>query len=227
MPVGTDTENPDASHLTAQHLPALNRLFRDLTRGLRIGLEQYRSGENGGRDGAVLSLHIIAHVLVGHKVIRDEGLLVPLIALANALDALAQNNILPLVRPPRRSGRAASSDLGSAIQAQAVCTVLRLQEFGVKPAAACELVAAVVKRTGLKPSRIGSPVADQVPSITGRTIRNWRERAAAGNADTLTAAVQMFSEKQIDLDHLSKEQAQEKLLENLGYVISIFRGRDL
>ena len=98
-----------------------------------------------------------------------ETLHVPLMGLHSALLALNENNIEPIPKPTKRSGRATSSPRRYALIGTAVGATQRLEWTGLSPADTNKAVAAKLRALGIKPTRGKN-------GVTADTLRRWRER---------------------------------------------------
>src|SRR6476646_7993924 len=73
---------------------------------LREAMQQFKSGSNGGREGAIHALEIVMKFLGQFDVVRDEALNAPLARLWNDLMSLDEGMVSPMLRPKKKSGRA-------------------------------------------------------------------------------------------------------------------------
>jgi hypothetical protein len=94
---------------------------------------------------------------------------VPLLNLSSALLALNENNVEPILRPTKRSGRAASSPRRYVLIGIAVGAAMRLEWTGLLPADANRAVARKLNTLGIKPTRGKN-------GVTADTLRRWREQ---------------------------------------------------
>src|SRR5262249_2719790 len=102
--------------------------------------------------------------------------------LLNALVSLEDGQVLQLLKPRKRQrgeGSAPASTAKARAVAAAVLAVHRLCETGMKRGEAYERVAKVCREVGLKRSRSGKGGPGQGLEVTARTVRGWREEAAA------------------------------------------------
>src|SRR5216683_5662862 len=95
-----------------------------------------------------------------------ETLHVPLMGLHGALLALNENNIEPILKPTKRSGRATSSPRRYALIGIAVGATQQLEWTGLSPADAHKAVAAKLRALGIKPTRGKN-------GVTADTLRRW------------------------------------------------------
>ena|SRR5665213_1757422 len=206
--------------LTAKHLPELTKVLEDLARGLRHALRIYKSGKNGGRDGAIVALYTLQLVLLHFETFEREDLTVPLAALTNALQALDKNNQLPILTPPPNSGQASNSNMRSIMEGYAVVTVERLLRAGLSLNDGCDLVAKQLVKSGMQSTRSKSPISE-------RTVRHWRQRASNDitNATPLSQAAATFlasNEKDIG----TKAELVELAMDDLRTILSQFGATD-
>jgi hypothetical protein len=83
--------------------------------------------------------------------------------------ALNENNIEPILKPTKRTGRAASSPRRYALIGIAVGAAQRLEWIGLWATKANKLVARKLTELGVKPTR-------GTNSVTASTLRRWREK---------------------------------------------------
>jgi hypothetical protein len=91
------------------------------------------------------------------------------LSLSNALLALNDNNIEPILEPTKRSGRATSSPRRYVLIGIAVGAAQRLEWAGLSPADANKAVATKLNNLGIKPTRGKN-------GVTADTLRRWREQ---------------------------------------------------
>jgi len=101
--------------------------------------------------------------------VRAETLHMPLLNLCSALLALNENNIEPILRPTKRTGRAASSPRRYALIGIAVGAAMRLEWAGLSKADANNAVATKLGALGIEPARGKN-------GVTADTLRRWREK---------------------------------------------------
>jgi hypothetical protein len=207
--------------LTAKHLPQLNLAFESLAGGLQDAMTIYKKGANSGRDGAGACLAIINLFLNMFEVINEKNLTTPLNSIVNSLAALKDNNQLPILTPVASSGRAKSSYMRSILEGWAVVTVERIMKSGIPLDKACEMVAKVLVKAGVKPSRGNS-------AISGRTVRNWKQRAAEDveMIGIMAQAKKMLSDFIKQNDSTSDESA-EQALEELVLIMELSLASEL
>ena len=93
----------------------------------------------------------------------------PLMGLHNALLALNENNVEPILKLSKRTGRATSSLMRFALIGVAVGAAQRLEWTGLSPIEANKAVATKLNGLGVKPTR-------GKDGITANTLRRWRDR---------------------------------------------------
>src|SRR5262249_26961987 len=131
--------------LSATELPRLNRALEFLFADLRRASHLFRDRGDKGREGAVVALGALWRVVVLFDRPFSESLHVPLLRLQDALMALENNQVDPIVRAVRHRGRSASSVRQVALRANAAGAVRRLCEADVERANAYRLVAELLK----------------------------------------------------------------------------------
>jgi hypothetical protein len=206
--------------LSAAELPKLNRALRLLFGDLRHASQLFRECGDGGREGAVVALGAVWRFVVLFDRPFSESLHVPLLRLQDALMALENNQVDPVVRAVRRRGRSASSVRQVALRANAAGAVRRLCEAGVERANAYRQVAKLLNELGVKAER-GSK------DLSATTIRHWCNKVAedvSRSGDAARVYDSMFSPDEIDrFARLSNNQAQKHALDSLaGFVETIF-----
>lgn len=202
--------------LTAKHLASLNKVFEDLARGLRQALRIYKTGKNGGRDGAIVALYTMHLVLAHFETFQGEGLDTPIHALENGLQALNNGSQLAIVTPTPSSGQASSSLIRSSMEAWAVVTVERLLRAGMALDEGCEVVAKNLVKAGIKSTRSKAP-------ISGRTVRNWRQRASddVSNTTPLSQITALFLSAEEENEGTKSEKI-EAAIDDLQAMLSQF-----
>ena len=153
-------------------LETLNHALSILFGQLRDAKALFESSGNGGRAGTTAALRAVWMFLARFRAARD-GLHVPLLDLASALMALNANNVVPILKPSPRSGRAYDSPKRQALVGFAAGAVEQLRWTGMSPAEAHRAVAAELLKSGVKPARGTGP-------IRARTVRDWCDRVSAG-----------------------------------------------
>jgi hypothetical protein len=126
-------------------------------------------GETHGRLGAVVALRAAWDFLMRFEMALTESLHVPLMSLHSALLALNENNIEPILKPIKRTGRATSSPRRYALIGITVGATQRLEWTGLSPEDANKAVAAKLTALGIKPTR-------GKKGVTADTLRRWREQ---------------------------------------------------
>jgi hypothetical protein len=202
--------------LTAKHLPKLNEVFQDLARILEHALKVYKEGDNYGRDGVTGGLVAINVFFLLFEVIDKDNLNTPLSTIISALTALNQNNQLPILTPNPSSGRSKSSSMRSVLEAWAVVTVEQIMATGAPVDKACETVAKHLVKAGVKSSRGNAP-------ISGRTVRNWKQRASEDSYEKktiLTQARKMLRDL-IKASDIEGDITVEESLEHLSTLLEL------
>jgi hypothetical protein len=149
-------------------LDALNQALAMLFGALRVA-RGLPPGDTQGRKGAVRALIAAWKFLMRFEAALTEGLHIPLLNLSSALVALDDNNIEPILKPTKRTGRPASSPRRYAVIGIAVGAAQRLEWAGLAPAEANKVVATKVGKLGIEPARGKN-------SVTADTLRRWREQ---------------------------------------------------
>jgi len=194
-----------------KYLAALNEALQYLFAKLREASKSQQSGASTDREGALDAIEAVSKFLMLFRVVQDERLHLPFVALDNALKALDQNVVLPLVTPKQRSGRAPATEGRQVIIGAAAYVAASLQRLGTNRRDACEAVAKELRACGVRPNR-GSGI------LTARTVREWCDVVSADYGRHTTAA-QTFDELSAEFDmalnNLPRETARKSLLEKL------------
>jgi hypothetical protein len=154
--------------LRPPNLETLNQALAALFGDLRFASSLPR-GEAPGRQATVVALRAAWKFLLRFESVKAETLHEPLLNLSSALLALNENNVELILRPTKRSGRAASSAGRYALIGIAVGAAMRLEWTGLLPADANRAVARKLNTLGIKPTR-------GKDGVTADTLRRWREQ---------------------------------------------------
>jgi hypothetical protein len=152
-------------------LPSLNRALEALFTVLR-DVRRQRDNHNE-RAATAIALMAAVSFLKLFRPVSTELLHVPLLNLANALAALDNNTVEPILRPTKRRGRARSSLRRFSLWGTAVGAARRLELTGLRPEDANKQVAK-------KLTKLGISTAHGSNDITARTVRLWRQRVDEG-----------------------------------------------
>ena len=206
--------------ITESNLGTLNEGLGFLFAQLREARRRYDEEGDGGRAGAFMALGAIWKFIVLFDRPHAERLHTPILRLLDALAALEENNVLPIVKPVPRPGRAPSSHGHAALKGQAAATVKRLTQAGVPLKEAHKAVARELNKLGVRPERGSDPV-------TSRTVRNWCGEVASDVGRHGTAALMcadnFTDEEQKRFSALSKVDAKRFALASLaGFVRDVF-----
>jgi len=207
--------------ITESDLETLNLGLRFLFAWLRKARQQHDKAAEGERDGAFAALGALSQFIMLFDAPLTELLHKPFLQLQNALAALDQNNVLPILKPVSRPGGTASSQAHLALQGHAAGTVMRLRTLDhFDPRLACTLVAKELAKLGV-PSQRGTK------AITANTIRHWCDNVASDVGRHGTAAMMfdsMFTAKENEkFQALPSAKAQSFALASLRqYVREMF-----
>jgi hypothetical protein len=157
--------------VTPSDLELLNSGLRWLFADLRRAHRYFQNGEGNGRGGAVTALGALWRFVTLFAAPLAEGLHTPIHDLQTALEALEQNNVLPMLKPAARPGRAKSSRGREALKGHAAGTVQRLLKAGIKPVDAHRRVAKELTKLGVRPERGAG-------AVTATTVRHWCDEVA-------------------------------------------------
>src|SRR5712691_5060325 len=155
-------------HVGAADLEALNQALAVLFQELRFA-RSLPPGETHGRLSAVVALSAAWRFFTRFEPALTETLHVPLMSLHSALLALNENNVEPILKPTKRTGRAASSPRRSTLMGIAVGAAQRLEWTGLSPLDANKAVATKLNALGVKPTRGKG-------GVTAGTLRRWRDK---------------------------------------------------
>ena len=174
--MATEARHPDPAQATPNlpekiapaDLEALNHALAALFQDLRSAWS-LPPGETHGRLNAVVALSAAWRFLTQFEPVLTETLHVPLMSLHSALLALNENNVEPILKPTKRTGRAASSPRRYTLMGIAVGAAQRLEWTGLSPTEANKAVAAKLKALDIKPARGKG-------GVTAGTLRRWRDK---------------------------------------------------
>jgi hypothetical protein len=193
----------------------LGHLFARLRKARRLFDKQ----KDGGRAAAFTALGAMWQFIVLFESPHAQLLHVPILTLQNALAALEDNNVRPILKPVARSGRGASSQAHATLMGFAVGTVRRLLQAGLDRKPAFEAVAKVLAQQGVRPQR-GSG------AITADTIRHWSDEVEADVGRRGTAARAFDSmflpEENARFDALRPADARRQARGSLAHYVQQF-----
>jgi hypothetical protein len=152
-------------------LEALNQALTALFEDLRFA-QNLPHSESHGRRSAAVALIAAWRFLIRFQPVLAESLHVPLMSLHSALLALNENNVEPILKPTKRTGRATSSPSRYVLIGIAVGAAERLKWTGFSRTDANKAVATKLKALGVKPTRGKG-------GLTADTVRRWREQINA------------------------------------------------
>ncbi len=146
----------------------------------------------------------------------------PLLKLQDALAALENNAVEPIIKPVPRKGRSVSSDARASLKGHVAGAVQRLCQAGLDQPEARRQVAKALVKLGIKPER-GSG------NVTATTVRHWCNTVAEDVARTGAAALVfdlMFTvEEKARFARLRPDQARAFALRSLEtFVQTVFPG---
>jgi hypothetical protein len=201
-------------------LATLNPGLTFLFARLRQARQQYDEDTDGGRVGAFMALGAMWQFVALFNSSQAELLHLPALKLMDALAALDQNNVLPILKPVKRRGRAPSSHASASLQGNTAGTVTRLRASGLNPEEAYKLVAKELIKLGARSGR-------GMGKITADTVRHWCDGVASDVSRLGTAAMMydsMFTiEENRKFQALSPAEARCFALASLhGYVRNMF-----
>jgi hypothetical protein len=174
--------------IAATDLDTLNMALGFFFARLREARRQFEEERDGGRVGAFTALAATWMFISMFRDPLQEHLQVPILRLQDALAALDNNLVEPMLKPIPRPGRAASSHAHAALKGHAAGTVTRLLQAGLERQEAHKAVAKLLAKLGIRPKR-GSG------GVTATTVRNWCDEVASDVGRHSTAAIcydQMF-----------------------------------
>jgi hypothetical protein len=178
--------------ITNGDLDTLNLGLSFLFARLREARQQYKEDQDGGRIAAFTALGGLSHFVMLFNFPLAENLHTPILKLQDALAALDQNNVLPILKPIARSGRSSSNPAHAALKGLVAGTVMRLRKTGLDPNEGCELVAKELAKLGIRPQR-------GTKTISADTVRHWCDEVASDVGRHGPAAVMydgLFTEKE-------------------------------
>ena len=155
------------AQLGPAELTTLNMGLRYLFKELGEAQTVYAAGQH--LDGSYLALVAVVAFIGLFAKNAEIGLAVPLHRLLDALDALDNGIIDPLVKPTVRAGagRPKAPTMRATFKGAVAFTVHRLRDFGVALSEAQAVVADDLRRIGVKPDRGNGG------RMSARTVRGW------------------------------------------------------
>ena len=168
--------------LTARDLKALNAALSFFFADLRWAWALFQASERHGRAGPFLALGAMWRLIALFKQPFAENLHLPILRLQDALTALDDNEVAPMLKPVPRRGRARSTGVRLALRGYAAGTVERLMQAGVERQQACEQVAKALTRLDIRAERGRR-------KITTDTIRHWCDEVSADVSRKREAAI--------------------------------------
>lgn len=188
---------------------------------LRDALELYKSGDNGGRVGALAAVNAVLEFVLSIERLRRDGLIVPLAKLSSALSDLDEGVVSPMLKAARQSGGTAQSMVRQGLRAYAVLTLDILQKTGLSRREAAGLVAKTLNECGVKPLR------GRRRDIAATTVINWRDSISADFGEGFAA--ETFGEMKRDISinpRASAEDVRTDVLKRLRSIALTFRAAD-
>ena len=176
--------------ITESDLKTLNLGLSFLFAWLRVAGQQYDDEADGGRAAAFTTTGGMSQFIELFRSGVAEHLNVPILKLLDALAALEENNVLPILKPVKRRGRAVASHAYRSLKGHVAGTVMRLIKLELDPEQARELVAKELIKLGVRPERGKG-------DITANTVRHWCDEVASDVGRRGAAAIMydmIFSE---------------------------------
>ena len=204
--------------LGADEFETINAALNFLFSLLRTANRQFKQEGDGGRFGAFTALGAMWMFADLFERPCAELLRLPILHLQNALVALDNNQVLPILKPTPAPGRAPSSELHKALKGQAAATVRLLIKIGMSPKDAQRAVAKQLKKLGVRRER-GSG------DMTATTVRNWCDEVSSDVGRRGSSALmydQAFTEEeQKKIAALSQDDARRFALELLSRFVEV------
>jgi hypothetical protein len=169
---------------SSEQLQILNSALRSLFAALREIRPLYEKAEAQDHRRAIcVALAFYCRFIQLFKKPLEEGLDVPILHLNDALAALNDNLVLPILRPIPKRGRSKSSDAHNALKGLVAATVTYLCENGFPAEDAHKALAQWLNKLCVRSER-GSG------DITPKTVFNWcNEVSKLDETSTATAAI--------------------------------------
>jgi hypothetical protein len=206
--------------ITRRDIKILNAGLRHLFARLREARRLYDTEKDSGRAGAFNALAAAWQFIVLFKSPRSQFLQVPFLKLQDALAALEKNNVLPILKPVARRGRAPSSQAQVTLTGFAAGTVKRLLQAGMDHEHALATVAKTLAKQGVRSQR-------GLGAITATTVSGWYDEVKS-DADRSGTAARAFDsmflpEENMRFDALPPVEARQQALGSLvHYVKQLF-----
>jgi hypothetical protein len=203
---------------TERDLDILNVALRFFFADLRTASELFHRSEGHGRSSAIKALGATWRLIALFERPLAENLHLSILHLQDALMALDNNTVSPMLKPVPRS---TSTGVRAALRGHAAGTVARLTQAGVPQKEALAEVAKTLVEFGVGPERGPG-------KISARTVREWCEGVAADVGRRSNAAVvydSMFTDGERQrFSALPSDQARRSLALKLltGFVLVNF-----
>jgi hypothetical protein len=206
--------------ITRRDIKILNAGLGHLFARLREARRQYDTEKDGGRAAAFTALAAAWQFIVLFRSPRSQFLQVPFLKLQDALAALEKNNVLPILKPVARRGRAPSSQAHVTLIGFAAGTVKRLLRAGMDREHALAVVAKTLAKQGVRSQRGAG-------AISATTVSGWYGEVESDADQSGTAARafdSMFSpEENMRYGELPPADARQLALGSLvHYVKQLF-----
>ena len=168
--------------IAESNLQTLNLGLGFLFARLRDARQQYDNGADSHRAATITALGAMWQFIFLFNSPLAQLLHLPILKLQDALAALDQNNVSPILKPVARPGRAPSSDAYVSLRGLAAGTVMRLRKLDHDPERARALVAKELAKLGVRPERGRG-------AITADTVRHWCDDVDSDVGRRGTAAI--------------------------------------
>jgi hypothetical protein len=186
--------------ISAGDVEAINEALALLFGRLRLA-RSLPLGKTDARPSAVVALGAVCRFLEQFEPALTESLLTPLLNLQSALLALNENNIQPVLKPVKRTGRAPSSHAFYALIGFAVGVARQLEWTELSPRSADKVVAQKLSVLGIMPTRGKN-------GVTAGTLHHWRHQIDAVEPAVRSLPVQLLQ--------------SELRAEDLGWITAAF-----
>jgi hypothetical protein len=207
--------------ITEANLDTLNTALSFFFALLRLARRQFDEKGDASRAAAFTALGAYWMFVAVFKQPLAESLQVPILRLLDAVAALENGTVSPLVTPIRHRGRTRSSNAHATLRGHAAGTVKRLVDKGTSRSEAHRRVAKVLANLGVRPER-GSG------AVTPSTVKNWCNEVSVdvgrhGVAAQMYDSMYARAEEQQRYAAMSKDDAQRFALDAMAsWVQAVF-----
>lgn len=196
-----------ADHLKKQVIPEVRRILTEAK-------TKFTHGDNAGRDGMILALHVAISVLGGLS-LKKDGLLQPLTILESGLRDLNAGSPPPFLKITKKYGKVRVSDLRLATKG-AAAGALNVLIRHMSAQAAANVISAELKRQGV--------MMEGKKPVTLRALQLWQTQAKKDFSSPMGKGYDFFSKR--DFETEDGQSVKSTVIEVLSHLTETFRIKD-